>query len=172
MEMPISRSRAEQEKRIDIARRYTEGLSGVPGITPPAVAPDTTHVFHKYVIQADDRDALKRYLSEKGIGAAVHYPVLMPHQPCMKPFHPPAARFPHAEAASRTLLSLPIYPELTTTEVDTIIDAIRTFVEGRSDQAMEADQPGRMVSDDMVRMILAKLRNQLREERYRMGVLG
>ena len=115
-------------RRRENAQRYREGLRGVAQIRLPS--PEQARdkaVYHTFVVQAERREALRAYLSSRGIGSNVHYPV---------PIHLTAAgrvlgygegSFPVAEAQARAILSLPVYPELTTAEIDTICSAIKAF---------------------------------------------
>jgi dTDP-4-amino-4,6-dideoxygalactose transaminase len=98
----------------------------VPNIIPPFVAPEVEPVFHLYVVQAADRAALAARLDAAGIETAVHYPTPIHHQPAYA--HPfengPTSLFPEAERAAAEVLSLPIYPELSDAEVETVAAAL------------------------------------------------
>jgi len=101
----------ENEKRRSLAAIYDEILSGTE-IRIPTASAEITHVYHQYVLEADNRDHLRDFLREKGINTMIHYPVPIHLQPayvrrlrCADPMH-------HTEKAAGRILSLPIYPEL------------------------------------------------------------
>lgn len=88
------------------------------------------HVFHQYVIRARHRDELRRFLSERSIGAEVYYPVPLHHQPVLREACA-GQRFPHAERAAAEVLALPMFPELLEEEVDAVCAAIGDFYGAR-----------------------------------------
>jgi dTDP-4-amino-4,6-dideoxygalactose transaminase len=112
-------------QRRELARRYNEGLAGLPVDCP---AEKFGHVYHLYVIQCDERDKLSDFLKERGISAGLHYPVPLHLQPCMKdsPVWGEGA-FPVTEKAASRILSLPIYPGMTNDQQDRIIAAVAEF---------------------------------------------
>jgi len=111
-------------RRDVIAQRYDAAL--VNGrLRPPARRPGATHVFHQYVVQSPDRDALKIRLNRLGIGAGIHYPVPVHRQPAYVgrvALGPAACRA--TEVAAGRVLSLPVYPELTEAEVARVSEAL------------------------------------------------
>ena len=115
------------EKRRELAKRYDEQLKPL-GIVVPIEKEWAKHVYHLYIIRSEKRDALQKFLKEKGIASEVYYP-LPPHLsvPCKK-FGYKEGDFPHAEKASKETLALPLYPELTWSQQDEVIAAVRAFV--------------------------------------------
>jgi dTDP-4-amino-4,6-dideoxygalactose transaminase len=117
----------ENARRGAIARRYARGLGGLPLATPKERA-DAQHVYHLYVVACVQRDALMAYFAERQIGCAVHYPVPVHHQ-CgyaERAIVPPGG-LPVTERVCRQILSLPLYPELSDSDVDSVIATIRGF---------------------------------------------
>lgn len=114
------------EERRRIARMYTEGIRN-PKVVTPYVLPDRVPVWHIYGIRCAERDALEKYLNEKGIGTNVHYPIPMHLQECYKSLHILRGALPVAEEISATELSLPMYYGMTDEEVQYVIDAINIF---------------------------------------------
>ncbi len=113
--------------RRRIAARYHDALAGLP-LTLPIEREPARHVYHLYTIRHRQRDALAKTLSQLGVGTAVHYPIAVPGQPM---FGLPAERqWPEATRASREVLSLPCYAELTDDEVNQVARAVRTACEG------------------------------------------
>jgi dTDP-4-amino-4,6-dideoxygalactose transaminase len=111
--------------RREHAAFYGEALAGVPGITTPAVDPVNEHIFHQYTIRSDRRDRLVAWLKERGIGCAVYYPRPLHLQPCFASLGYKEGAFPEAERASREVLSIPVYPELSAAQRETVVRAIR-----------------------------------------------
>lgn len=113
-------------KRGKNASFYSENLKGLP-LQTPVIDSGNTHTFHQYVIKTDARDALKETLAQKGIGSAVYYPIPLPLQPCFSNLGYRPGEFPDAEKCAATSLALPIYPELTTQQLEYVVSGIRTF---------------------------------------------
>lgn len=113
------------ERRREIAARYTNGLAGVCVV--PKEAPQTQHVYHLYVIQTGNRDALQKYLTEKGIGTLIHYPVPAHLQKAYQYRGYKAGELPVTETLANRILSLPMFPQLTDEQIDRVIDAIGEF---------------------------------------------
>ncbi len=109
------------------AARYTAAFSGHADICAPRVDPANDHIFHQYTIQVPRRDELRAHLKAKGIGHAVYYPLALHLQPCFSYLGYSAGSLPVTEAATQSVLSLPIYPELTREQQDTVIDAVTSF---------------------------------------------
>lgn len=96
------------------AQHYDELLAELPDVVLPRTAPGNEHVWHLYVIQVPDRDAVLARLNEAGVGAAVHYPVPVHLHPAFAYLRLRAGQFPVAEAAGDRVLSLPLHPHLST----------------------------------------------------------
>ena len=120
----LSRAGANLGKRQRIASRYQEGLAGLP-IRLPSVEPGTTHAYHLYVIRTADRGRLFDFLKDRGIHPQVHY-IPVHEQPYYVERYGKQS-FPEAEAYYRECLSLPMYPTLTDSQQDRVIDAVREF---------------------------------------------
>ncbi len=115
------------ERRRKQAAAYDAALGAIDGVTAPPVHDGNEHVYHQYTIRAARRDDLKKHVSDSGIGCAVYYPKPLHVQPCFSEFGYREGDFPEAELASREVLSLPVYPELTQPQRESVVDAIRRF---------------------------------------------
>ena len=113
--------------RRERAARFTAGLSGMTGLCPPKTDPANEHIFHQYTVRAERRDALAAHLMAQGIGSAVYYPLALHLQPCFAHLGYRPGSLPATEMATSTVLSLPIYPELTDAQQDAVIAAVKTF---------------------------------------------
>ncbi|MFP4081399.1 MAG: DegT/DnrJ/EryC1/StrS family aminotransferase [Candidatus Aminicenantes bacterium] len=85
------------------------------------------HTYHQYVIRAQKRDELQKFLKEKGISTAVYYPLPLHLQKCFSYLGYKQGDFPESEKASRQVLALPIYPELNSRKQDYIVQSISQF---------------------------------------------
>ncbi len=113
--------------RRERAARYTEAFGAHPAICPPKVDPANEHIFHQYTLRVERRDALLAHLKARGIGHAVYYPVALHLQPCFAHLGYRRGSLPATEAATASVVSLPIYPELTPAQQDAVIEAVTGF---------------------------------------------
>ncbi len=114
------------------ARLYNERLSGIAEVQCPRERAGTECVYHLYVIQAKQRDALSAYLKTKGIATGLHYPTPLHLQPAYASLGHKPGDFPMAERCASQILSLPMFPELTPAEIELICREIRNFYAGQS----------------------------------------
>lgn len=117
-------------QRAQIALWYDMALEDCIQIMPPVVCGRVKHAWNYYTIRCGDptkRDALRKYLASKGIETIVYFPVCIHQQPTFQGFYPMSGAFPNAELAAKSCLSLPMYPELTTNQVDYICKHIIGF---------------------------------------------
>jgi dTDP-4-amino-4,6-dideoxygalactose transaminase len=115
------------ERRQQVARRYDERLAKIPQVTIPTIAPGSTHVYHLYVIRVAERDALRTFLQERGIETGIHYPTALPFLGAYRSRGHRSDEFPRAYRNQSTILSLPMYAELTDAMVDHVADTIGEF---------------------------------------------
>jgi dTDP-4-amino-4,6-dideoxygalactose transaminase len=113
-------------ERRRLADRYNSLLTGT-GLVLPVAAPDSTHVYHAYVVRHPRRDALRSHLSRRGIETSIHYPVPVHRQPGFSDLALPADGLPETEAAAREVLSLPLFPGLRPEEQQAVADAVNEF---------------------------------------------
>lgn len=110
-----------------IAAKYDAALSEFGWLTAPAEIASGRHIYHLYVIQCDRREELRRYLSDNGIGVGIHYPVPLHLQPAFRALGYGAGDFPVAERLADSILSIPMYPEMTAAQQQRIIETIGAF---------------------------------------------
>lgn len=116
------------QRRQEIAAAYDRDLASIAGVGRPEVAAGRGHVYHLYVIEHAQRDALARHLADRGIQTIVNYPIALPFLPAYARLGHVEAHFPSAAAAQSRILSLPIYPELRESQRVAVVEAIRDFV--------------------------------------------
>ncbi|MGE5597690.1 MAG: DegT/DnrJ/EryC1/StrS family aminotransferase, partial [Hyphomicrobiales bacterium] len=112
--------------RVRAAGWYREGLAGT-SVAVPAAGPAGEHVYHLYVVRSTRRDELQRFLGERGIGTAIHYPVPIHLQPAYASERHGPGSLPRTEEAVDDILSLPMHPNITREEVGAVCAAIREF---------------------------------------------
>jgi len=114
-------------QRRQVASWYDQALKEI-GIQSPVVAPDQTPVYHLYMVRFQNRSQVQQALKDAGIASDIYYPQpLHQCQPCVG-LPLPATGLPVSEQASRELLALPLYSELTLEQVKFVVDTIRKAV--------------------------------------------
>ncbi|HEY7651683.1 MAG TPA: DegT/DnrJ/EryC1/StrS family aminotransferase [Methylomirabilota bacterium] len=124
----LRRLDAMNDHRRALAARYRAGLAGLP-LGLPEEAAGARHVYHLYVVRTPERDALARFLKERGIATGIHYPVPSHRQPAVEHFNPPA--LPRTERLVGEILTLPISAGHTVAEVDQVVAAVKEFFRAR-----------------------------------------
>jgi dTDP-4-amino-4,6-dideoxygalactose transaminase len=124
----LRRLDAMNDHRRRLAARYERGLAGLP-LGLPAEAPGAHHVYHLYVVRTPVRDALARFLKERGIATGIHYPVAGHQQPAVEQFNPPP--LPRTERIVGEILTLPISAGHSEAEVDEVVAAVKEFFRAR-----------------------------------------
>jgi dTDP-4-amino-4,6-dideoxygalactose transaminase len=115
------------EKRIERAAWYREALKDIPQISIPEVRPESQHSYHLFIIRTSQRNELMAFLKEKGIETAIHYPTPLPLLPAYLDRGFTATDYPVSSRMSATMLSLPIYPELSFEAINYVANTIQDF---------------------------------------------
>jgi dTDP-4-amino-4,6-dideoxygalactose transaminase len=115
------------EHRCRVAQWYRKGLTGLP-VALPYEPPDHRHVYHLYVIRAEQRDQLRKALLDYGIETGIHYPVPLHLQQAYSWMDLPPGSFPNAEHSARTVLSLPMHPYLSQGQVEHVCQVCRSLL--------------------------------------------
>lgn len=111
---------------------YNQTLRGLPGIQTPVEAADAHHIYHIYAIRVTgDRDAIVKELNQRGIGAGVHYPIPVHLQPAMAHRGWHEGDFPNAEAAANSVISLPMYPEMSIDQLNQVVEELSEIIGAR-----------------------------------------
>jgi dTDP-4-amino-4,6-dideoxygalactose transaminase len=118
---------AWSEGRRRNAAYYDAALAGLGDVTTPYVDPANSSIFNQYTIRVADRDGLKAHLTAKGIGTSVYYPLPLHLQTCFGYLGYTEGQCPESERAAKEVLSLPIFPELTTSQLDEVVAAVRSY---------------------------------------------
>ena len=122
------------EKRSAIAERYNgllkdHQLVSEDQLTLPFVDPSAFHVWNQYSIRVagGQRDAMRAHLAEQGVGSEIYYPVPMHQQECFQYLGVDGSSLPQTELAAAEILNLPIFPGLTDSEQERVVDSISSF---------------------------------------------
>jgi dTDP-4-amino-4,6-dideoxygalactose transaminase len=113
------------EARRERARQYDTLLEGSPNVAAPEQLADRRHVYHIYAVRTADRDALQKTLQAEGVQTGLHYPIPVHLQVAHADLGYKEGDFPQSEAAAREVLSLPMFPEMTATQVEQVVAAVR-----------------------------------------------
>lgn len=119
------------EGRRRAAALYDQALAGVPGVTVPdggRAEAGLRHVYHVYAVRVAERDRVQAALTAAGVASGIHYPIPVHLQPAYAEFGYKPGDFPVAERLGAEFLSLPMFPELTPDQIDTVARALRAAV--------------------------------------------
>ena len=114
--------------RVKLAAKYDAALSDTK-ITLPARRSCATHVYHLYVVRSRIRNEFQAFLRERGVGALIHYPIPVHLQPAYQKRLRGSDTLTETERAAREVLSLPMYPELSEVDLQTVLAGIQAFQE-------------------------------------------
>jgi dTDP-4-amino-4,6-dideoxygalactose transaminase len=129
LSIKLRRLEAWNDHRRAAAGWYRQALAGSP-LRLPAEPPYAQHVYHLFVVAADDRAHLQRALAERGIGTGLHYPIPLHLQPAYRHLGYRPGAYPHAERSAASVLSLPMHPTLSQAEVGRVSAAVREILAG------------------------------------------
>jgi dTDP-4-amino-4,6-dideoxygalactose transaminase len=114
-------------RRAGIAQTYTKYL-GQLGLRVPVEAPDRTHVYHLYMVAFDERNRVQQTLKEAGIASEVYYPQPLHLAAPSRKFGTGEGQCPVAEQCSQTLLALPVYPDMTGTQIEEVLSVVEKAI--------------------------------------------
>jgi len=115
------------ERRRSRAAEYAARLQG-GSVVPPAERPYAKHVYHIYAVRTRERAELQRTLQANGIASGIHYPIPVHLQQGYQHLGYAAGQFPHSEQAANEVLSLPMFPELTNSQIEMVAAAVERDV--------------------------------------------
>jgi dTDP-4-amino-4,6-dideoxygalactose transaminase len=115
---------AWNEARRAAAARYDAALEPHKALKPVAKRDDTDHVYHLYVIQTPQREAVRERLGTDGVQSGIHYPVPLHLTPAYAGLGYGPGDFPVAEAMAGRILSLPMYPQITAEQQDHVVERL------------------------------------------------
>lgn len=130
LDIKLSRLDDNNDKRRTNAQLYCQLLQSIHDIQLPKIEDKCIPVYHLFIIRTQQRDKLKQYLTDNGIGVGIHYPISIAKLQCYDNYFEEKYfedKYPHAQNNSNTILSLPMFPDLTEPEITKVCDAIKQF---------------------------------------------
>lgn len=110
--------------RQRIAATYRQALSGHEAVACPAECPPGEHVYHQFVVELAERDAVRERLMERGVESGIHYPVPIHRQEAWRQHSAVSYSLPNTERATERILSLPMYPELSDEQLAYVAESL------------------------------------------------
>lgn len=117
------------EKRNANAQKYNKAFEGLNFIKTPSVPKKYRHVFHQYTIRvkASEREKFMKYLRDNGVGCGIYYDTVMYRQPLYKKLGYKAGLCPEAEKAAKEVVSLPVHPSLSKSDIEKVINVVKEY---------------------------------------------
>jgi dTDP-4-amino-4,6-dideoxygalactose transaminase len=109
------------------ASLYDSAFADLDGVRTPVIDSRNESIYNQYTLRAERRDELQEFLRKRGVGNSIYYPLPLHMQPCFAYLGYSEGDFPESERASKEVVSLPVYPELTDSQRDEVISAVRAF---------------------------------------------
>jgi dTDP-4-amino-4,6-dideoxygalactose transaminase len=129
-------------KRLEAAKHYDQAFAAIDGVVAPFCPDSARSVYHLYVIRLRERDALQKRLAKSGIGTGIHYPVPLHLQEAYRDLQYPTGSFPICERVASEILSLPMYPQIRTDQIQRVVGEVAAFLSsGREAVSAEQVQP-------------------------------
>ncbi len=114
--------------RLEAAKKYNDIFKDVHGIVQPEIHENVKHVFHLYVVRVKNRTGLQEFLKQKDISTGIHYPCPLPYVEAYKYMGHTADDFPVAYSYKDEILSLPMFPEISSDQIEYVTDNIKEFL--------------------------------------------
>lgn len=127
LSVKLKRLEAWTDARRAIAAEYQRRLAGLPDVDLPHIGNDRNPVWHLYVISHDRRDELAAFLKSRGIQTVINYPCGLPFLPCYAHLGNKPEDYPVVHRMQSRILSLPIFPEMTEDQKESVADALKAF---------------------------------------------
>jgi len=116
------------KKRYENAFLYNSYLKNISGVIIPKIRPNASHIFHLYVIRTKKRDDMQKRLNAREIETGIHYPVALPFLPAYRYLNHKKEDFPVSHQYQGEILSLPMFPELSKTQIEYVAGSIEKFM--------------------------------------------
>jgi dTDP-4-amino-4,6-dideoxygalactose transaminase len=109
------------------AEYYNKAFADLDDVRTPTIDPANESIYNQYTLRVAKRDGLQAHLKDRQIGTAVYYPLSLHLQPCFEYLGYKRGALPESERASQEAISIPIFPELQQSQLDEVVDAVRSF---------------------------------------------
>jgi dTDP-4-amino-4,6-dideoxygalactose transaminase len=124
------------EARRNHAKRYDQAFGRIHGVLAPKEASYARHVYHLYVLRVKNRDQILKNLGEKGIHCAIHYPLPLHLQDAYRGLGLGSGTFPVSERVAEEIISVPMFPELTESDIDAVVKGFVAEMEGQTQSSV------------------------------------
>jgi dTDP-4-amino-4,6-dideoxygalactose transaminase len=128
LRLKLGRLSESNAARRTHAGQYNELLAGLAGVVRPVEAAYAKHVYHIYAVRVSDRDQRLRQLADRGVACGIHYPIPIHLQQAYAGLGLRVGSFPVAERCAQEVLSLPMFPELTLGQIQTVVSELKAVV--------------------------------------------
>ncbi len=125
LDIKLAHLHDDNNRRRRHAAAYARLLQGLDWLQLPKTLPDCEHVWHLFVVRVPDRDAFIDRLADRDVATGIHYPIAVHLQEAYRSLGHSEGDFPNAEAWARNCVSLPMFPTLTATQLDTVAAAVK-----------------------------------------------
>lgn len=132
LQLKLKHLEAYNEARRRHAAHYRSLLNGVAGLVPPRERAECRHVYHLFVVRVPERDQVLKELAEHGVHCGIHYPIPVHLQEAYRGLGLRRDMFPVSEQCADEVLSLPMYPELTEAQVETVARELKACLGRRT----------------------------------------
>lgn len=113
--------------RHRVAQRYLKELVGLPGLILPQIQPWCETNWYLFVVQHPERDAMQKFLAERGVETALHYPLSVHQQKAYQHLGYKTGDFPVSEMVAKRCVTIPMFPEMTDEQIDQVVAAVKAF---------------------------------------------
>ena len=124
LDVKLKHLREWNDRRREAAARYSQLLADIPGVTIPFAPATVKPVYHLYVVQVEDREAVITHLAQHGIGTGIHYPVPLHLQKAYSTLNFKAGDFRVAERTATKIVSLPMFPQITPAQQRRVVEQV------------------------------------------------
>jgi len=115
------------QRRRSNAEYYNQAFADLAEVQTPFVDPNNVSIFNQYTVRVERRDELRKHLNARKIGNSVYYPLPLHLQPCFAYLGYKEGELPESERAAKEVISLPVFPELTCSQMEEVVGAVRDF---------------------------------------------
>lgn len=141
LEIKLKHLEAYNRARRQHAEHYRSLLNGVPDLILPRERPESRHVYHLFVVRVPDRDRILKEMADCGVACGIHYPIPVHLQAAYRSLGLERGAFPVTEQCADEVLSLPMFPELTGSQVETVARELKKCLAARSRVIVPAAEP-------------------------------
>ena len=129
LQIKLPHLKSWNEARAKHAEEYRERLTGIGDLQFQKVSSFSTYIYHLFMIETDHRDALQQHLEAGGIQTVIHYPKPIHLQAAFQDLGYGPGDFPVTERLANRVLSLPMYPELTSAQIERVAEEAKRYFE-------------------------------------------